>query len=80
MKIKFYGNLGESLGREFDLDVPDETDTVARLRNVLASQFPEASGDLLKRTRACVADSIVKEDYRLGTNDTVEFFPPLSGG
>lgn len=80
MKIKFYGNLGEKLGREIEVDLPSETDTVERLRNVLASQFPEASSDLLKRTRACVADSIVPEDYRLGTNDMVEFFPPLSGG
>jgi len=55
-------------------------DTVAHLREILAAMFPDASGDLRDRSKACVEDSIVSEDYRLAGTESVEFFPPLSGG
>ena len=80
MKIRFYGRLGEKLGTEIDVDPPPGTDTVVQLRNVLADMFPDLSGDLQQRSRACVADSIVNESYELAGHETVEFFPPLSGG
>lgn len=80
MKIRFYGRLGEKLGREIDIDLPGGANSVSQLRNILAERFPEASTELLERTRACVADTIVGEAYRLADSNTVEFFPPLSGG
>ena len=80
MKIMLYGQLGEKLGSEVDLDLPSGTDTVARLRTVLAKQFPEATGEFLQLTHACVADMIVGDDYPLAGAQVVEFFPPLSGG
>lgn len=80
MKIKFYGRLGEKLGSEIDVDPPAGTDTVVKLRDVLAEMYPDASGDLRQRSRACVADSIVNEGHMLVGIETVEFFPPLSGG
>lgn len=80
MKIMLYGQLGEKLGSEVDLDLPSGTDTVARLRTVLAKQFPEATGEFLQLTRACVANTIVGDDYPLAGAQVVEFFPPLSGG
>lgn len=80
LKIMLYGQLGEKLGSEVDLDLPSGTDTVARLRTVLAKQFPEATGEFLQLTRACVADMIVGDDYPLAGAQVVEFFPPLSGG
>lgn len=80
MKIMLYGRLGEKLGSEVDVDLPSGADTVARLRTVLAKQFPEASSEFLQRTRACVADMIVGEEHPLAGVQAVEFFPPLSGG
>jgi molybdopterin converting factor small subunit len=80
LKVRFYGRLGEKLGSEIDVDPPEGTDTIVKLRNVLADMFPDASTDLQQRSRACVADSIVNEGHRLAGNETVEFFPPLSGG
>ena len=80
LKIRFYGRLGEKLGGEIDLALPQETGTVAELRSVLARMFPDAAGDLLQRSRACIADTIVGEDRALAGADMVEFFPPLSGG
>lgn len=80
MKIKFYGRLGDKLGTEIDVDPPAGTNTVVKLRDVLAEMYPDASGDLQQRSRACVADSIVNEGHTLVGTETVEFFPPLSGG
>ena len=80
MKIRFYGQLGEKLGGEIDLPLPSGTTTVVELRNVLADMFPDAAGDLMKRSRACIADAIVGEDRALADAQMVEFFPPLSGG
>lgn len=80
MKIRFYGRLGEMLGTEIDVDPPAGTDTVLKLRDVLAHAFPDASTDLRQRSRACIADSIVSENHKLLGTETVEFFPPLSGG
>lgn len=80
MKIRFYGALGERLGREVDLDLPGKINTVAQLRDLLSDQYPAASTELLRRTRACIGETVVGEDYGLTDGDTVEFFPPLSGG
>lgn len=80
MKIGFFGRLRDSLGDERDVAV-DAGETVAGLRLRLAGLYPEAAGDLLSpRVRACVADSIVGEDFPVGGSDRVEFLPPLSGG
>ena len=80
MKIRFYGKLRERLGAEVDIDPPAGTNTIVELRDVLAGMFPEDSLDLLERSRACVADAIVNDGYTLAGQETVEFFPPLSGG
>lgn len=80
MKIGFFGRLRDSLGDERDVTV-EAGETVARLRLRLAGLYPEAAGDLLSpRVRACVADSIVGEEFAVGESDRVEFLPPLSGG
>lgn len=80
MKVMFYGSLGERLGRELEIDPPQGTDTIACLRELLADRFPTASGDLLNRSRACIADTIVGDGHELADAESVEFFPPLSGG
>lgn len=80
MKIRFYGQLGEKLGGEIDLAMPPGTGTVVELRSVLAGMFPGAADDLLQRSRACIADTIVGDDRALADAEMVEFFPPLSGG
>jgi molybdopterin converting factor small subunit len=80
LKIKFYGALGEKIGREVELDLPPAINTVAQLRSLLSDQYPAATIELLGRTRACVAETVVSEEYCLTNRDMVEFFPPLSGG
>lgn len=80
MKIGFFGKLRDWLGDECEV-AAEGGETVARLRTRLAGLYPEAAGDLLSpRVRACVADTIVGEDFPLGGSERVEFLPPLSGG
>jgi molybdopterin converting factor small subunit len=80
MKIGFFGKLRDALGDEREL-AAEAGETVAGLRIRLAGLNPEAARDLLSpRTRACVADAIVGEDFLLGGHERIEFLPPLSGG
>ena len=80
MKILFFGKLGEAIGREVAMDVDTEV-TVAELRAFLAQRYPAVAADLCgPGLRACVGDTIVGEDFRIGPETAVEFFPPLSGG
>jgi molybdopterin converting factor small subunit len=54
---------------------------VSSLRVRLAALHPHVAADLLSpRVRACVADTIVADDFSLAANECVEFLPPLSGG
>lgn len=80
MKVLFYGRLAEALGAALDVGV-DAGSSVAQLRDRLAADHPDA-GDVLRsrRTRACVGDTLVPDDYRIVATDTLEFLPPLSGG
>lgn len=80
MKIGFFGKLREALGQEREVAAENE-ESVAELRTRLASLYPEAAADLLSpRTRACAADAIVGEDFRVDGHERIEFLPPLSGG
>lgn len=80
MKVGFFGRLRDAFGDEREIAV-DSGETVARLRHRLAGLAPEAGPELLgPRVRACVADSIVGEDFVLTGQERIEFLPPLSGG
>lgn len=80
MQVGFFGRLRDALGDEREV-AAEAGETVARLRIRLAGLHPGAARDLLDpRVRACVADTIVGEDFRLGGHARIEFLPPLSGG
>jgi molybdopterin converting factor small subunit len=80
MKIGFFGKLREKLGDEREV-AAEAGETVAGLRIRLAGLYPEAAGDLLcARTRACISDAIVGEEFPLTGQERIEFLPPLSGG
>jgi molybdopterin converting factor small subunit len=81
VKILFFGKLGETIGREVDVEPPGDSCTVAELRRLLGRRYPAAEDDLAKSNlRACVDDIIVGEQFVVGPDARVEFFPPLSGG
>jgi molybdopterin converting factor small subunit len=80
VKILFYGRLADAIGPELEIGAPAGT-SVAELRRMLFDAHPQVA-DVLhnKRTRACVGDMLVREDFRLAAGDTLEFLPPVSGG
>jgi molybdopterin converting factor small subunit len=80
LKVIFFGKLRDSLGEQHEL-ADRHGETIAQLRRRLAELNPSASVDLLSPgVRACVDDEIVAEDFVVGGQQSVEFFPPLSGG
>lgn len=80
MRILFFGSLGDSIGREIEVEIPGHFHRVAELRLYLAELFPAAREALANPSvRACIGDEIVGEDHPLG-GDEVHFLPPLSGG
>ena len=79
MKILFYGRLADSIGRELELHMAGCS--VAELRHRLASDYPDVGAILAnRRSRACVGDALVHDDYVVAAGDTVGFLPPVSGG
>lgn len=81
MKILAYGQLGELIGRESRLPGSPALETIADLRLALARLHPEAADALdSRRSRACIDDAMVAEDFPLSDDLVVEFLPPLSGG
>ena len=79
MKIHFYGRLAESVGRDIEVDVP-ESCSVSELRALLATEYPRAANALGHRVRALVGDMVVADSHIVRPGDSVEFFPPVSGG
>jgi molybdopterin converting factor small subunit len=79
MKIHFYGRLADSLGRNIEVELP-ESCSVADLRERLANEHPQIANALGHRVRACVGDMIVPDSHIVRPCDSVEFFPPVSGG
>ena len=80
MKVLFYGRLAELIGPELEVDAPPGC-SVSELRDRLVAEHPEAESPLRsKRARACVGDSVVRDDHILDAADRIEFLPPVSGG
>ena len=79
MRILFFGKLGETIGREVQLALPDDVTTVGQLRRLLAERHPQA--DLTSpRLRVCVDDSVAGDEEVVRDENEVAFLPPLSGG
>lgn len=78
MKVQFYGRLAETIGGQ--LDIPGGC-SVAELREALIRDHPAAEQTLRSsRSRACVGDTMVPDDFAVAPDATVEFLPPVSGG
>lgn len=81
MKVTFFGYLGDALGAERLIEVPDAGLTVAELRQALRAADGVAA-PLLGNTgvRAVVDEEIAREDSWVLPGQEVDFLPPLSGG
>ena len=80
MKVLFYGRLAEAIGPEAEVGALPGS-SVAEVRDRLAVEHPDAA-EVLRDRRALsfVGDTLVRDDYRLSAEDTLEFLPPVSGG
>ena len=81
MQVIFFGKLAERVERCVTVNLPEGVASIGELRSLLADRFPQARSELLAPSlRACVSDALVDDAYPLRGADTVEFFPPVSGG
>lgn len=81
MVIHFYGRIADRVGRSIELDVPDSVTTIAELRQLIGTIYPAAANEIaLPSLKACIGEEIVGDFRDIRQSDTVEFFPPLSGG
>ncbi|HVI05051.1 MAG TPA: MoaD/ThiS family protein [Sphingomicrobium sp.] len=78
MKVLFYGRLAEAIGSRAELDQSPGC-SVAEVRRQLCRIYPSAR-DMLGRSRAFISDVVVTDDHLLGSDDEIEFLPPVSGG
>jgi len=80
MRIHFYGKLADSFGRICDLNL-DNSCSLAELKTLLSRTIPGAA-ELLQpgKVRACVDDVLVPDSALVQPAQTIEFFPPVSGG
>jgi molybdopterin converting factor small subunit len=76
VKVRFYGNLADAIGRDLEVE-PSES--IAQLRRLLEVRHP-AAASAIARSRAVIGDTLVDDDCKLGPSDKVEFLPPVSGG
>ena len=80
MRVQFYGKLAGWLGKDVEIELPGAC-SIAEIRERLAAAYPDSAEALgCRRVRACVGDTLVPDDHLVQPNDTIEFFPPVSGG
>lgn len=81
LKVLFFASLRETLGQE-QLQVDStRAATVAELREVLVSDYPDWAGSLSQpRLMVAVNQSMGREETPIKEGDEVAFFPPVTGG
>jgi len=80
MKILLYGRLADAIAREADMEGGDPC-TIGDIRAALAREHPAAAETLMSsRSRAVVGGVMATDDQAVGSDATVEFLPPVSGG
>jgi len=79
VSVFFLGPAADLAGaRQTKLSV-QESGTVADVRELLRSQFPDL-GKLLAHIRIAVNQQIVEDDHRVADGDEIALIPPVSGG
>ncbi|MCC2615548.1 molybdopterin converting factor subunit 1 [Aestuariibacter halophilus] len=80
IKVLFFAQLKDVLGTG-QLEIDEPINDVAALRRTLQARG-ELWSEYLSAQRALVAvnQTIAHEDTRIGPNDEVAFFPPVTGG
>ena len=78
--IRFFATYRQLIGRDiFELQV-DQTATVTDVITQLEQQYPQLLGKLHSGALVAVNEHYAHRETALQLNDTVAFFPPVSGG
>lgn len=78
--VILYGKLADLIERRVELDWPQVQGSVGMARAELAGLFPHAADALLLSARACIGEALVDDAHPVLAGETIEFFPPVSGG
>lgn len=79
MRVLLFARARDLAGADaVDVDLPPGA-TVADLRRVLASRYPQLA-PLLQRSAFAVDDEFAAEDTVIGASAVVGLVPPVSGG
>ncbi|MEQ8177377.1 MAG: molybdopterin converting factor subunit 1 [Amphiplicatus sp.] len=80
-RLLFFGALGDAMGRERALALPDGVATADALIAYLCASDP-VFADAFRRTKVKLAvnESIVDPEAPIGDGDEIAFLPPFSGG
>ncbi|MDB5698370.1 MAG: MoaD/ThiS family protein [Alphaproteobacteria bacterium] len=80
-RLLFFGALGDALGRERDLDLPQGGCSIAALRRRLCAEDEAAAAAMTGRTvLASIDQQIVGDEAMAHPGQEIAFFTPLSGG
>ena len=83
MKLLYFAWVRQKIGRsEEELKIPSEVTTVSALIDFLCRLGPgyEAAFQRPELLRCAVNQQHARFDARVGPNDEVAFFPPVTGG
>jgi sulfur-carrier protein len=83
VKLLYFAWVRQKIGRsEEELSVPGNVTTVAALIDFLRRRGPgyEVAFEHPERLRCAVNQQHTKFDARIGPNDEIAFFPPVTGG
>ena len=75
VKVLFFGKVGDHLGRERDVAIPERGCTVGELRRLI-----DESALAVRGVRASVNRDVAPDDARVRPGDEVAFFSVFSGG
>ncbi len=80
--ILLFGRLKDAFGAD-RVDLPENADTVTRMRHRLAEQHPELAAMIVAPSiRVAVNQELVvdEDETRITADDEIALLPPLSGG
>jgi len=83
MKVLYFAWVRQKIGKsEEEIALPKQVGTVSELLELLRDRgggYSEAFSEL-SRIRAAVNQEHVRFDAKVGNDDEVAFFPPVTGG
>lgn len=80
LRLSFYGEIADRLGRECDLALAADGVTVGEIRAELARRDPAAEVLLTPRIKAALDSRVVGDDAPVASGQELVFFSIVSGG